>query len=112
MPNETINTAFRPRSDESDEDSLLSVNYAGFAPVLVEGLKELEQQQQEGVKSMKELAQHQRLEIEEQKLEIVELKNLVRQMVQSQNQRQQLCEDALEHIGSRVFEMESQYHQR
>lgn len=29
------------RLDEGDEESLLSVNYAGFTPVLVEGLKEL-----------------------------------------------------------------------
>lgn len=46
-------TVTSSRIDNTDDNSLLSVNYAGFAPVLVEGFKELhtrishlEQQQQ------------------------------------------------------------------
>lgn len=104
---------FRRRSDEGDEDSLLSVNYGGFAPVLVEGLKELEQHQQLEVKRLRELARDQRIEIEslkalarEQMLEVEELKRWLRQLVHSQNHQQQNCKDKIDSVHSKLFELE------
>lgn len=38
----TVSTVNSVRLDNTDDNSLLSVNYAGFAPVLVEGFKELQ----------------------------------------------------------------------
>lgn len=56
-------TFYNSRFDASDTDSLLSVNYAGFAPVLVEGLKELEAKQRLETESLKELLMEQKQEI-------------------------------------------------
>jgi len=61
------------RSDESDDDSLLAVNYAGFAPVLVEGLKELEQQQRSD-------NERRRSEIDEAQDEVQRLKELAQRL--------------------------------
>lgn len=74
------------RSDESDADSLLAVNYAGFAPVLVEGLKELEEQQrlesdevQDKVLRLKEVAQYLRSELGVAREEVRSLKELAQE---------------------------------
>lgn len=67
------------RYDESDEESILTVNYAGFTPLLVEGLKELEQQQEQDVDNWKEVAHQQSLELGEAQEEIESLKELARQ---------------------------------
>lgn len=71
----------RPRSDGLDEAGLLSVNYAGFAPILVEGLKELKSGQELAMKGLEDLKGKQKLETgrlaeleETQRLEIAWLK--------------------------------------
>lgn len=97
------------RSDESDDDSLLAVNYAGFAPVLVEGLKELEQQQrleideaQDEIQRLKEVAEQQRSELGVALDEIQNLKELAGQLLQFQTEQQ----EQLESISSRCSEVE------
>ena len=105
------------RSDESDDDSLLAVNYAGFAPVLVEGLKELEQQQQrqrlEGdeaqdeIQHLKEVARQQRSELGEAREEIQSLKELAGQLLQLQTEQR----EQLEKISSRYLHVERELHQ-
>lgn len=52
---------------------MLSVNYAGFAPILVEGLKELEAKQQLETGRLKDMVMKQELEIERLKNLLLEL---------------------------------------
>lgn len=76
-----------PRLDASDEDGLLSVNYAGFAPVLVEGLKELKSKQQLDTEGLQDLVGRQKVETErlleelerKQRLETTSLRELAHQ---------------------------------
>lgn len=118
FPSLTCLPPFHPsiRYDESDENGVLSVNYGGFAPVLVEGLKELKQQQQLEMEEVRALAQQQQMEtgglkelaleqqkqiegLEElalqQKIEIESLKKLAHQLIESQSEQHQQLVDVL-----------------
>ena len=67
------------RYNESDDNSILTVNYAGFTPILVEAIKELELRQQQEFDDVKELARRQSLKLFEAQEEVQYLKELARE---------------------------------
>lgn len=78
----------------------MSVNYGGFAPLLVEGLRELKLE----LEGLKDLTLQLTMKLREAHAEI----NGLRDQAQQQQQRQRQVDERTTHMDSRLLDLERQ----